>query len=60
MDGNLEGTGPEGAVLKRQSKSDATEVSVFKKSFQLWSLWNKLFRQALTQHNEVSRRGDMV
>lgn len=48
--------GQKGAVLKRQSKSDATEVSVFKKSFQLWSLWNKLFRQALTQHNEVSRK----
>ena len=44
------------AVLKRQSKSDATGVNVFKKSFQLQSFWNKLFRDALTQHNEVSRR----
>jgi len=44
------------AVLKRQSKSDATEVNVFKKSFQLQSFWNKLFRDALAQHNEVSRR----
>lgn len=48
--------GQKGAVLKRQSKSDATGVNVFKKSFQLQSLWNKLFRDALTQLDEVSRR----